>query len=138
SDGTGWRSDRGLGERSRAHSGGRAVRDAHAGRNRLGLRGAASAGRIRGSRERGAGSRSEHPAPRSLLPAPVFIPPRTRSVRTPGFRTERDRKSTRLNSSHVAISYAVFCLKKKKGTKPHPAAATQHSTSHPVRTPVIY
>src|SRR5690625_1626774 len=28
-----------------------------------------------------------------------------------------DRKSTRLNSSHVAISYAVFCLKKKKKTK---------------------
>src|SRR5690625_6314342 len=27
-----------------------------------------------------------------------------------------DRKSTRLNSSHVAISYAVFCLKKKKKT----------------------
>src|SRR5690625_6496923 len=27
-----------------------------------------------------------------------------------------DRKSTRLNSSHVAISYAVFCLKKKIGT----------------------
>src|SRR5437868_11856573 len=26
---------------------------------------------------------------------------------------ERDRKSTRLNSSHVSISYAVFCLKKK-------------------------
>src|SRR5690625_5451693 len=32
----------------------------------------------------------------------------------------RDRKSTRLNSSHVAISYAVFCLKKKK----------QHQDSH--------
>src|SRR5207253_11148336 len=29
-------------------------------------------------------------------------------------RPPRDRKSTRLNSSHVAISYAVFCLKKKK------------------------
>src|SRR5690625_6408560 len=29
----------------------------------------------------------------------------------------RDRKSTRLNSSHVAISYAVFCLKKKKEIK---------------------
>src|SRR5437660_8751749 len=29
-------------------------------------------------------------------------------------RMEADRKSTRLNSSHVAISYAVFCLKKKK------------------------
>src|SRR3989442_2915319 len=28
-----------------------------------------------------------------------------------------DRKSTRLNSSHVRISYAVFCLKKKKKTK---------------------
>src|SRR5690625_2809338 len=28
-----------------------------------------------------------------------------------------DRKSTRLNSSHVAISYAVFCLKKKKNTR---------------------
>src|SRR2546426_4695637 len=27
-----------------------------------------------------------------------------------------DRKSTRLNSSHLVISYAVFCLKKKKGT----------------------
>src|SRR2546426_7785381 len=29
-------------------------------------------------------------------------------------RAERDRKSTRLNSSHLVISYAVFCLKKKK------------------------
>src|SRR5438034_6810014 len=28
--------------------------------------------------------------------------------------SERDRKSTRLNSSHTVISYAVFCLKKKK------------------------
>src|SRR5256885_3727163 len=28
--------------------------------------------------------------------------------------TEKDRKSTRLNSSHLVISYAVFCLKKKK------------------------
>src|SRR3712207_7979136 len=30
-----------------------------------------------------------------------------------GARTRRDRKSTRLNSSHANISYAVFCLKKK-------------------------
>src|SRR5699024_2305811 len=30
---------------------------------------------------------------------------------------KEDRKSTRLNSSHVSISYAVFCLKKKKKTK---------------------
>src|SRR5690625_7255561 len=33
---------------------------------------------------------------------------------TRGHSGRRDRKSTRLNSSHVAISYAVFCLKKKK------------------------
>src|SRR5437764_3339557 len=32
-------------------------------------------------------------------------------------RMQRDRKSTRLNSSHRCISYAVFCLKKKKQTK---------------------
>src|SRR5206468_9494184 len=31
-----------------------------------------------------------------------------------GFRVTEDRKSTRLNSSHDQISYAVFCLKKKK------------------------
>src|SRR5438034_5171334 len=32
----------------------------------------------------------------------------------PARRTKLDRKSTRLNSSHTVISYAVFCLKKKK------------------------
>src|SRR6266498_4752958 len=35
-------------------------------------------------------------------------------VRRIGAGLEADRKSTRLNSSHVRISYAVFCLKKKK------------------------
>src|SRR6266511_5737893 len=39
---------------------------------------------------------------------PCRSPPPTGSARP------RDRKSTRLNSSHVKISYAVFCLKKKK------------------------
>src|SRR5690606_42096483 len=34
--------------------------------------------------------------------------------RRPGAIDQRDRKSTRLNSSHVKSSYAVFCLKKKK------------------------
>src|SRR5438445_9812983 len=34
-----------------------------------------------------------------------------------GDRQFKDRKSTRLNSSHANISYAVFCLKKKKKTK---------------------
>src|SRR5262245_62632742 len=32
----------------------------------------------------------------------------------PGIKNRGDRKSTRLNSSHLGISYAVFCLKKKK------------------------
>src|SRR2546426_10022444 len=34
----------------------------------------------------------------------------------PGQLARQDRKSTRLNSSHLVISYAVFCLKKKKNT----------------------
>src|SRR5690606_40693685 len=37
--------------------------------------------------------------------------------RTGSWRGRGDRKSTRLNSSHVKISYAVFCLKKKKKYK---------------------
>src|SRR5256885_3455864 len=41
--------------------------------------------------------------------------PRTWTLRaTWGRRRPEDRKSTRLNSSHLVISYAVFCLKKKK------------------------
>src|SRR5690606_42140419 len=35
------------------------------------------------------------------------------NLQEPGTAPEGDRKSTRLNSSHVKISYAVFCLKKK-------------------------
>src|SRR5436309_14427715 len=38
-----------------------------------------------------------------------------RATATKPFWLVKDRKSTRLNSSHVKISYAVFCLKKKKG-----------------------
>src|SRR2546430_10070334 len=37
-----------------------------------------------------------------------------------------DRKSTRLNSSHSQISYAVFCLKKKKHQCTHHSASTTH------------
>src|SRR5690349_23872980 len=40
--------------------------------------------------------------------------PRAGSAGRAPRRGARDRKSTRLNSSHVEISYAVFCLKKKK------------------------
>src|SRR5690349_22787434 len=39
----------------------------------------------------------------------------------------KDRKSTRLNSSHVEISYAVFCLKKKK-KKTTPNTKTKHKS----------
>src|SRR5436305_8725517 len=50
-------------------------------------------------------------------------------VRAQPFRRARhcwsDRKSTRLNSSHVRISYAVFCLKKKNHTQ---ATGHQHRT----------
>src|SRR5215475_14615647 len=54
------------------------------------------------SRRRGAPTRCRHgAAARGRSPAPAV----------------RDRKSTRLNSSHVKISYAVFCLKKKKKKK---------------------
>src|SRR5690242_20975874 len=41
---------------------------------------------------------------------------------------ERDRKSTRLNSSHMSISYAVFCLKKKKKYPTRPKLTTRTAT----------
>src|SRR2546430_6716771 len=44
-----------------------------------------------------------------------------------------DRKSTRLNSSHSQISYAVFCLKKKK--KQHTSAQRTNSSPRSSRTP---
>src|SRR5258707_9713481 len=51
---------------------------------------------------------AERPFTRSSRPhAPQVPPPHV-------FRGVPDRKSTRLNSSHANISYAVFCLKKKK------------------------
>src|SRR6266853_2816191 len=48
---------------------------------------------------------------RSRAPRPCSLPTRGKDWRSRG---PRDRKSTRLNSSHSQISYAVFCLKKKK------------------------
>src|SRR6266496_6648469 len=54
-----------------------------------------------------------------------------RCRRTPRYcRSRRDRKSTRLNSSHVETSYAVFCLKKKN--RP-PATPTVHDRVTPCR-----
>src|SRR3989442_10693019 len=54
---------------------------------------------------------------------------RIRSRSADGQQGRRDRKSTRLNSSHVRISYAVFCLKKKKKGK---ALEPEHSAEKPV------
>src|SRR6266446_163107 len=45
-------------------------------------------------------------------------------------RGQRDRKSTRLNSSHLVISYAVFCLKKKKKTKTVFTLQKKKTTKH--------
>src|SRR5256885_697887 len=51
--------------------------------------------------------------PASLKVKRSFGPPRGQLLSRP-VSCETDRKSTRLNSSHLVISYAVFCLKKKK------------------------
>src|SRR3712207_8826408 len=54
------------------------------------------------------GVSSHHPGRREA------VPPALRRLERPGeVSRPRDRKSTRLNSSHANISYAVFCLKKK-------------------------
>src|SRR5687768_18117870 len=59
--------------------------------------------------------RSIRPSPSSSTASRLACPPsmkcRTDATAAP---RSRDRKSTRLNSSHGYISYAVFCLKKKK------------------------
>src|SRR5258705_13518196 len=61
---------------------------------------------------------SPHRRVHFLGPVSTHAPPRhyrSRCQRAQKMNT--DRKSTRLNSSHLGISYAVFCLKKKKTTK---------------------
>src|SRR5689334_23912988 len=55
------------------------------------------------------GARHRHRPPEGHLRGP---PPHQGSPETA--RVRADRKSTRLNSSHSSVSYAVFCLKKKK------------------------
>src|SRR5438034_8800859 len=45
----------------------------------------------------------------------------------------RDRKSTRLNSSHTVISYAVFCLKKKKSKTRNKSDSKVHLVAEPPR-----
>src|SRR5689334_24660609 len=70
--------------------------------------------------------RGELPAPsataRELGAVRVIAKPFTRQILL------SDRKSTRLNSSHSSISYAVFCLKKKKKNIKTVNLYTQHTT----------
>src|SRR5256885_9505878 len=74
----------------------------------------------------GAAPGAAAPRPPGARPAPGAVPPPPTPVELPnlgkvvavssgkGGGGKSDRKSTRLNSSHLVISYAVFCLKKKK------------------------
>src|SRR6266702_7990917 len=83
--------------------------------------------------------------PRStLFPYTTLFRSRRRAVQAEGYPAavalaggpvghrpgQRDRKSTRLNSSHVAISYAVFCSKKKKKQKTHNPQKLNHKTKY--------
>src|SRR4051812_49922580 len=59
----------------------------------------------------------DRPAVGALAGVDVPLTPLAHQLAWTAPLPELDRKSTRLNSSHMSISYAVFCLKKKK--KPH-------------------
>src|SRR2546430_8800212 len=61
-------------------------------------------------------ARSRTPSTTRWLPPDPLIAAPAR-LRPPAGQPSGDRKSTRLNSSHSQISYAVFCLKKKKNKK---------------------
>src|SRR5438874_7933795 len=78
--------------------------------------------------------RPGQPGAREVRPAALAEDVGGRRCAGPGLLPDgrgADRKSTRLNSSHVEISYAVFCLKKKKKKeKCIYRIATQH---HPIR-----
>src|SRR2546426_8217637 len=74
------------------------------------------------------------PSDASVPAAPASSPTSTRgrscarrSACRSNIASHTDRKSTRLNSSHLVISYAVFCLKKKKRSNPlHDQTLAQH------------
>src|SRR2546426_7705452 len=72
-----------------------------------------------------------------VLPAPRLLgdtaPVQVKALQPVGDdRRQRaaDRKSTRLNSSHLVISYAVFCLKKKKKTEASFTVSITYDTRH--------
>src|SRR5688572_32712204 len=65
------------------------------------------------------GGAGPEPLPRARIPRGLAVPRGARAVHRDAGGTA-DRKSTRLNSSHSQISYAVFCLKKKKKNQKQP------------------
>src|SRR5256885_6061028 len=70
-------------------------------------------------------------APMGFAGAPQLdrqLPGRSQHRHTDGDAAWRDRKSTRLNSSHLVISYAVFCLKKKKKQDINPQYVSLNTT----------
>src|SRR5205085_12306251 len=67
------------------------------------------------------GSRACSRLPRRAGGASRLMPGPSAPRRRGAFGFREDRKSTRLNSSHSQISYAVFCLKKKKKNRGHHA-----------------
>src|SRR2546430_10422982 len=67
--------------------------------------------------------------PPAAAEVPGFAKDGGKNVKMKDGKEKKDRKSTRLNSSHSQISYAVFCLKKKK--KKHIVVhVTKHSVMH--------
>src|SRR5437773_5871248 len=61
-----------------------------------------------------------------------FTRPAERGAVEGGHQRHRDRKSTRLNSSHITISYAVFCLKKKKIATTHNHATKRYGAAQAI------
>src|SRR3712207_7333372 len=82
---------------------------------------------FRSRRERGRGAEGGVGGrrPPGLQALALLVRPRLR-LRPLARRPLTDRKSTRLNSSHANISYAVFCLKKKK----QPSSPRKQSQTH--------
>src|SRR3712207_7361977 len=75
-------------------------------------------------------SRSSSPVDRQTELVDSIRPSRPTSTVAAGSDSRTDRKSTRLNSSHANISYAVFCLKKKQNQKSKRLNSNQDKITH--------
>src|SRR5260221_8784914 len=75
-----------------------------------------------------------------MYPLPMQPCPWAPAAPRPTWTAPTDRKSTRLNSSHTVISYAVFCLKKKKNdyNKPSLSCCVVHEYTHVDLRPSLY